>query len=42
MFYQTHGLMKGDKYCRWIIERIKEDKKGFAGHLALSLGLPSD
>lgn len=24
MFYQTHNPMRGDKYCRWVIERIKE------------------
>jgi hypothetical protein len=24
MFYQTHNPMKGDKYCRWVIERVKE------------------
>lgn len=23
MFHQTHGFLKGDKYCRWVIERIK-------------------
>lgn len=23
MFYQTHGFLRGDKYCRWVIERIK-------------------
>ena len=23
MFYQTHNLMRGDKNCRWVIERIK-------------------
>jgi hypothetical protein len=24
MFYQTHNPMRGDKYCRWVIERFKE------------------
>jgi hypothetical protein len=24
MFHQTHSLLKGDKNCRWVIERIKE------------------
>ncbi|MGD1060820.1 MAG: hypothetical protein ABR879_05125 [Methanomassiliicoccales archaeon] len=24
MYHQTHGLLKGDKYCRWVIENIKE------------------
>ena len=23
MFYYTNSLMKGDKNCRWVIERIK-------------------
>jgi len=24
MFYQTHNPMRGDKNCRWVIERMKE------------------
>lgn len=24
MFYQTHNPMRGDKNCRWVIERIKD------------------
>jgi hypothetical protein len=23
MFYQTHGFLRGDDHCRWVIERVR-------------------